>query len=394
MTPVLLQTGAVIFINLRSLSRRFWMSLSTVVAIALVVSVLLAFLAMSAGFRHTIRGAGSPEIALIMRPGSEAEINSALAKEQLRLIEEAPGIAFEGGKPLVSGELYLVVDGRKRQGHSKANLPLRGIGAEGLALRRGFHITQGRMFQPGLNEIVVGSGLLKEFEGFELGKQIRFGTGEWTIVGVFDAGGTVLESELWADAAVVQSYFHRENYYQTVRIRLQSEAALGQLRSYLENDPRLKLEVISEADYFAKQASRTSDLILYLGWPLALAMACGALAGALNTMYNSVAARALEIATLRAIGFGGIPVFLGTLAESMALAVIGGLIGSAAAYVLFDGLTASTLGGSFTQVVFNFRLTSTLVVQGFILALGVGLLGGVFPAFRAIRLPIASALQG
>ena len=393
MSPLLLQTLAVIRINLKSLPARFWMSLSTVVAIALVVAVLLAFLAMANGFRHTIGGTGSPEIAVLLRPGSESEINSAVAKDQLRLIEEAPGIVRDNGRPLVSGELYLVVDGLKKAGRTKANLPLRGLGPQGMALRREFHIAEGRMFRPGLNEIIVGKGLLREFDGFELGRSLRFGASQWTVVGVFDAGGSVLESELWADAAVVQSLFKRDNYFQTIRVRLDGADALARLKAYVEDDPRLKLDVLSEADYFAKQASRTSDLILYLGWPLAIAMAFGALAGALNTMYSSVAARSREIGTLRAIGFGGFPTFAGTLAEAMVLACLGGIIGAASAFLFFDGLTASTLGGSFTQVVFNFRLTPGLVGQGVGLALAVGLLGGLLPAVRAARLPIVEALQ-
>ena len=388
------QTLAVIRINLKGLPARFWMSLSTVVAIALVVAVLLAFLAMANGFRHTIRGSGSPDIAVVLRPGSESEINSAVAKDQLRLVEEAPGVARDNGQPLVSGELYLIVDGLKKDSHTRANLPLRGLGSQGLALRRDFRISEGRMFRPGMNELIVGKSLLREFDGFNLGQSVRFGTGQWAVVGVFDAGGSVLESELWADAAVVQSLFKRENYFQTIRARVDGADGLARLQDFADKDPRLKLDVLSEADYFAKQASRTSDLILYLGWPLAIAMAFGALAGALNTMYSSVAARSMEIGTLRAIGFGAFATFAGTLVEAMVLAAIGGVVGAASAFLFFDGLSAATLGGSFTQVVFNFRLTPGLVGQGVALALGVGLLGGLFPAVRAARLPIVDALAG
>jgi len=191
---------------------------------------------------------------------------------------------------------------------------------------------------------------------------------------------------------VVQSLFNRNNIVQTVRARLTGPAALNELKSYSDNDPRLKLDVKSEAAYFAEQASQTSDLIQKLGWPLAIAMALGAIAGALNTMYSSVAARATEIATLRAIGFGGFPAFVGTLAESLLLAGIGGLLGAAATYFIFDGVTASTLGGNFTQVVFDFKLSPWLIAEGVILALIVGLIGGLFPALRAARLPIVEGL--
>ncbi len=387
------QVVAVTTINLMSISQRRWLSLSTVIAIALVVVVLLAFLAMANGFQRTIAGSGADDIAIVLRAGSQAEINSTVSRDQVRLIEDGPGIARgPDGKPLVSPELYLVVDGVKRSTQTKANLPLRGIGAQGANLRKGVTIAEGRMFSPGSNEIVVGKALLREFDGFDLGSTVAFGTTRWTVVGVFDAGGSVFELEIWADLPVVQSLFNRNNIFQTVRARLVSPAAVNELKTYSDNDPRLKLDVKSENAYFAEQASQTTDLIQMLGWPLAIAMAFGALAGALNTMYSSVAARATEIATLRAIGFGGFPAFVGTLAESLLLAAIGGLLGAAATYLIFDGITASTLGGNFTQVVFDFKLSPALIAEGVGLALIVGLIGGLFPALRAARLPIVSGL--
>jgi putative ABC transport system permease protein len=393
MRSLLLQVAAVTSINLRSMSQRLWLSLSTIVAVALVVVVLLAFLAMANGFQRTLAGSGSQDIAIVLRGGSQAEINSTVARDQVRLFEEAPGVARGAdGKPLVSPELYLVVDGVKRSSQTKANLPLRGIGEQGAALRKGITISAGRMFNRGANEIVVGKGLVQEFAGFELNQMVTFGASRWTVVGVFDAGGSVFESEIWADLPVVQSLFNRPNFVQTVRMRLESPASLAALKSYNDNDPRLKLDVKSEAAYFADQASQTSDLIQKLGWPLAIAMAFGALAGALNTMYSSVAARAVEIATLRAIGFGGLPAFVGTLAESLVLAAIGGAIGAIATYLVFDGVSASTLGGNFTQVVFDFKLSPALVAQGVMLALIVGLVGGLFPAVRAARMPIVAGL--
>lgn len=393
MRSLLLQVIAVTSINLRSISQRRWLSLSTIVAVALVVVVLLAFLAMANGFRRTIAGSGSDDIAIVLRTGSQAEINSTVTRDQVRLIEDGPGIARGAdGKPLTSPELYLVVDGIKRSTGTKANLPLRGIGDKGAALRKDIKITAGRMFEHGTNEIVVGKGLLREFAGLDLGSTVAFGTTRWTVAGIFEAGGSVFESEIWADLPVVQSLFKRDNYFQSIRVRLANPAALAELKSYSDSDPRLKLDFKSETTYFADQASQTSDLIQKLGWPLAIAMAFGALAGALNTMYSSVAARATEIATLRAIGFGGFPAFVGTLVESLALAAIGGAVGALATYFIFDGVSASTLGGNFTQVVFDFRLSPALVVQGIGLALIVGLIGGLFPAIRAARMPIVAGL--
>jgi len=393
MRSLWLQVVAVTAINLKSISQRLWLSLSTVMAVALVVVVLLTFLAMANGFRQTLDGSGSDDIAIVLRGGSQAEINSTVSREQVQLLEEGPGIARAAdGKPLVSSELYLVVNGIKRSSQTKANLTLRGIGEQGAALRKDITLTAGRMFNRGSNEIVVGKSVAQEFEGFELGRTVTFGSGRWAVVGIFSAGGTVFESEMWADLSVVQSLFNRNNYFQTVRARLVNPASLAALKSYNDGDPRLKLDVKSEAAYFAENSAATSDLIRKLGWPLAIAMAFGALAGALNTMYSSVAARAVEIATLRAIGFGGFPAFVGTLTESLLLAAIGGVIGALATYFIFDGFTASTLGGNFTQVVFSFRLSPALIGQGVVLALAVGLVGGLFPAVRAARMPIVAGL--
>ena len=395
MRSLLLQVAAVTLMNLKSLPQRLWLSLSTVVAVALVVIVLLAFLAMGNGFQRTLAGAGAEDVAVILRGGSQSEVNSVVTRDQVRLVEEAPGVAKNSdGQPLVSPELYLVVDGVKRSSQTKVNLPLRGIGQEGAAVRKGITIVAGRMFAAGSSEIVVGKALLREFEGFELGQTVTFGTGRWIVVGLFEAEGSVFESEIWAALPVVQSFFKRDNVFQTLRARLANPAALEGLERYVDTDPRLKLEAKSEAAYFAEQASRTSDLIHKLGWPLAIAMAFGALAGALNTMYSAVAARATEIATLRAIGFGGLPAFVGTLVESLILAAIGGVIGAVATLLIFDGLSTSTLGASFTQVVFSFQLTPALAAEGVILALVVGLIGGLFPAIRAARTPIVIGLYG
>jgi putative ABC transport system permease protein len=394
MRSILLQMLAVTTINLKSLPKRLWMSLATVTAVGLVVAVLLSFLAMANGFQRTIAGSGADDIAVVMRAGSQSEFNSFVSRDQVRLIEDGPGIATGAdGKPFTSGELYLTVNGIKRSTGAKANLPLRGLGPRGAALRRGIVLTSGRMFTPGSNEVIVGKALGSEFEGFDLGQSVTFNSNRFTVVGIFAADGGVFESEIWADLAVLQSLFNRP-VFQTVRARLTSPAALGALKAYSDGDPRLKLDVMSEAAYFAEQASRTSDLIQNLGWPLAIAMAFGSLAGALNTMYSSVAARATEIATLRAIGFGGLSTFVGTLVESLILAAIGGLIGAVATYLIFDGFTASTAGGSFGQVVFNFQLSPRLIGQGLLLALVVGLIGGLFPAIRAARMPIIAGLHG
>ena len=386
------QAMAIAGMNIRSIPQRFWMSLSTVVAIALVVAVLLAFLAMANGFKKAQSSAGSADIVILTRDGAGAEINSVVSRDQGMLVAEGPGIVRDGDKALVSGELYIVVDGTTRSNGLRANLPLRGISAQGVALRHNIRITEGRMFRSGTNEIIAGRGIVREFSGFDVGKMLRLGQSTWTVVGVFEDGGTVRESELWADVGVVQSAFDRLNFFQTFRARLSSPSQFAAFKAYVDADPRLKLSVQTEADYFAEQGKRSGGLISTLGWPLAIIMAIGALAGALNTMYSSVAARGTEIATLRAIGFGGIPTFAGTLAEALVLALIGGVVGTAAAALIFHGFTAKTLSSNFTSVVFTFQVTPALCVTALTLALIVGLLGGIFPAIRAARLPIVGML--
>jgi putative ABC transport system permease protein len=386
------QVVAIASMNIRSIPQRLWMSLSTVVAVALVVAVLLAFLAMGNGFRQAQSSAGAADIAILLRDGAQTEINSGVSRAQADLIEEAPGIARQDGRPLVSAELYVIVDGTSRANGLRANLPLRGLPLSGIALRHNVRIAEGRLFQAGTSEIVAGRSVTREFVGFELGKTLRLGQSVWTVVGIFEDGGTVRESELWGDVGVVQSVFKRANFFQTIRARLTAPAALPALKAYVDADPRLKLAVETEAEFFAEQAKQSSDLIQKLGWPLSIIMAIGALAGALNTMYSSVASRGTEIATLRAIGFGRIPTFVGTLAEALALALVGGIIGVLAAALLFHGYSASTLGANFTQVVFTFKVTPALCASALVLALAVGVIGGIFPAFRAARQPIVGML--
>lgn len=394
MSRTLTQIVAVTSMNLRSIPQRLWTSLSTVIAVAFVTGVLLAFLAMANGFATTVKGTGAADVAVFLRKGSEGELNSVLTREQAQLIQEAPGIAKSAeGKPLVSPELYVVIDGLKKSSQTKANLPLRGLGSLADRVRSGVRISAGRMFRTGTSELVVGRSVSKQFEGFELGRQIRLASQNWTIVGEFEAGGSVFESEIWADVAVLQNPYQRGSTVQTARVRMDNPASLEKLKAFSEADPRLKLDVQSEAQFYSGQSQGTSDLILYLGWPLAIAMSFGALAGALNTMYASVDARMREIATMRAIGFGGLPAFVGTMAESLLLSAAGGVLGALGTYLLFDGISASTLGGNFTQVVFSLKLSGDLVMQGVILALIIGFVGGVFPAWRAARVPLLAAFR-
>ena len=378
------QTGSVIAMNVRSIPQRLWMSLATVGSIALVVAVLLGFLALANGFNQTLKGSGAPDVAIALRDGSGSELNSVVSREQIDLLGQGPGVrAGPDGRPLISAELVLIVDGIKKSTGTKANMPLRGIGPNGLLVRPQAKITQGRMFTPGSNEIVVGAGLLREFSGFELGKTLRFGAQTWKVVGVFEAPGTVFESELWADAPVIQSLFKRGSTFQTARVGLTSPAAMPAFVAYVKKEQRLQLKAQSEQTYFADQAERSGLLIKYFGWPLGIIMAIGALAGALNTMYASVSSRAAEIATLRVIGFSGFSAFIGTMVEALVLSALGALVGVAICALGFNGLSASTLGAGFTQVAFRLQIGPDIITQAVTLALIIGLIGGIFPGLRA-----------
>lgn len=385
MASLLNQIGAVTALNVRSIPQRGAMSLASVVAVALTISVLLFFLALSNGLNKTVAGSGSDDVAIVLRDGAGAELNSVVSRDQLNILAQGPGVAQRDGHPVVSGELLVIVDGLKRSTNTNANMPFRGIGPEGLSLRRAAHITQGRMFRPGTNEIVVGAGLLREFSGFEFGKTIRLRGGTWQIVGVFEAPGTVFDSELWADIAVTQSLFNRPNTFQTMRIQLTSPAAMQAFKDWVKADPRLQLQVMSEREYYQQQASRSTGQFTVIAWVLGILMAIGALAGALNTMYSSVASRASEIATLRIIGFSGWAAFFGTMIEAMILSALGAVLGVVLAFIAFNGRSTSTLSSNFTQLVFKFELSPQVILSAIIMAMIIGFLGGILPGIRAAR---------
>jgi putative ABC transport system permease protein len=368
------------------------MSLAMVLASAVVVAILLAFLAMARGFETTLKGAGEEDTGIFLREGSAAELNSVLSRDQVSLIETAPGIVKTAEGALISPELYVIVDGIKKTTQTEANIPLRGITENGVIMRSGFEVVQGRMFTPGTDEMIVGQGLIGQFDGFDLGKEVQFGKTKWTVVGIFSTGGNVFESELWTDIKVIQNLYNRGSSVQTIRAKLDSENSIEKLTEYIKNDPRLNLDVQTEKAYFSNQSQGLEYMAIF-GRVISFVMALGALAGALNTMYTSVADRSKEIATLRTIGFSNSSAFIGTVTEALTLSAIGGLIGALLAYLIFDGITASTLGGSFTQVVFSFELTNDLIFQGIKIALLIGLISGVFPAWRAARMPVLLAFR-
>lgn len=387
------QIGTVVVMNIRSLPQRLWMSLAAVLAVSVVVAVLLSFLAMSNGFSSTLSGTGSDSVAIVTRSGSQSELNSVISRDSVNIVSTAPGIATTAdGQPFFSAELYVVVDGIKKSSGTEVNIPMRGISPIGFDLRDQVDITAGRMFVAGTNELIVGQGVLDQFSGFELGQEVSFGKTRWAVVGVFSTGGSAFESELWADARMVQDLFNRGNSFQTMRIKLSQPGDVSGIRDLIENDPRLILDVDTETDYFSAQGDALEGVVIF-GWIISIVMGLGALAGALNTMYTSVASRAAEIATLRAIGFSNLSAFFGTLSESILLSLIGGVVGAMVSYLFMDGLTTATMGPGFTQVVFTFELSPELFQNGIMLALLIGLVGGFFPAWRAARLPVITAFQ-
>ena len=388
------QTVTVIGLGLRSLPQRAGASLVAVVGITGVVITFVAVLSIAEGFNAAMAGAGSPDTAIVMRGGSNAELNSTLELENTRIIIDAPGVRRGERGPMASAELFVVVNVPKKETGTDANVPLRGIQPAGFDVRPEVRIVEGRPFTPGTNEIIVGRAASNLFAGLELGETQRWGENSWTVVGIFEAGGTVSESEIWCDAAVLQPAYRRGSAFQSVMVRLDSPDAFQSFKDALTADPRLDVQVERETDYYSSQSSQVRGIITGVGTVIAVLMGVGAVFGAVNTMYNAVATRTREIATLRALGFSGSSVVVSVLVESALLAAVGGVVGGAVAYAAFHGYQTATMNWqTFSQVAFTFTVTPALLVQGAAYALVMGMLGGLFPAIRAARLPIVKALR-
>jgi putative ABC transport system permease protein len=391
--PMFKQVFAILSMSLQTVPQRAGASSVIVIGIAGVVAVLVSLLAMGAGFRHTLADTGRADRVIILRGGSDAELNSNLTRTDIATISNAPGLAKDAdGKALLSNELVAVVNVPKMDTGTDANVTLRGVGLKLLEVRPELKIVSGRMFRPAVRELIAGLGATRQFRGLEVGKVLHFRNAEWTVVGVFTSNGDVHESELLADVDTVGSSVERTGYSSAVGL-LTSAQAFTEFKDALTTDPQIKVDVQREPDYYAAQSKGLAKVINIVGNTVAIIMAIGAMFGALNTMYSAVAARSLEIATLRAIGFGGLPVLLSVMIESLLLALLGGIIGASLAWVVFNGHSVSTLGAGFAQVVFKLTVTRTLIVTGIVWACVIGLLGGFFPALRAARLPVAAALR-
>jgi len=381
--------------NVRSVIARWKAAVVSVLGIAGTVGVFIAMLAMAKGFQATLISSGSTSNAIIRRAGAASEMDSGVSLDQVRVISDAPQVARNaGGEPLVSPETVVIGAFQLKTSGTDANVQIRGMTPLVLEVRPSVSMIAGRFFEPGLAELVVGSNALKIYQGFDLGSTVTFGSQEWKVVGIFNAGGSAFDSEIWTDHTVLSQAFKRStNVYSSVTTRLNSPTDFESFKDVLTSDPRLTVQVEPEQEYYAKQSQMVSTLIRVLGFLVAFVMAIGAVFGALNTMYSAVAARAREIATMRALGFGGGSVVLSFLFESLLIALAGGVLGCIAVLPL-NGFTAGTINWqTFSHLAFAFKITPDLLAAGLVFAVLMGLLGGVLPAIRAARLQVAHALR-
>ena len=379
--------------NLRSVLERSGSSLVIIVGIAGSVAVMVSLLAMAEGLSSTISSTGKEDRVIILRDGSSSELSSGVAMTELDTVSSSPGIKSIDGEPMIAAELFAIIDLKKKGAESTSNLPIRGVQPASFRIRPEVDIIEGRNFTTGTAEIIVGKGANNQYEGLEIGDQIKVRDSFATVVGIFSSNGDVHESEIWADLATAQGLFRRGASASSMILKLDSPNSFNEVGLFVESYPNLELKVQSESDFYENQSSG-ADLIKVFGQVVGYIMAIGAVFAALNTMYSAVSTRLVEIGTLRALGFKGTTVLLALLIEALLLATIGGLLGGAIAYILFNGYTVSTLAGaSFSQTAFAFAVTGEIIQQGLTLALLVGFIGGVFPAWNAARRDITEALR-
>jgi putative ABC transport system permease protein len=380
--------------NLRSMKVRWLTAVAAVLGIAGTVGVFVAMLALAHGFRATLVNSGSPDNVLIRRAGSSAELDGSVALEQVKAIEDEPGVAHDNGKPLVIPEAVLIAGFNLKATGTNANVQIRGLSPIVLKVRPNVKIIEGRFFEPGLAELVIGKNVTSTYEGLEMGQTIPFGGQTWKVVGVFDAGGSSFDSEVWADSRVLNQVYKRpDNLYQSVTVHLTSPAAFQQFKDAVTADPKLTVQVDHEVEYYARQSQVLTTLITILGGLVVLIMGVGAVIGALNTMYAMISERSREIGTMRAIGFSQFSIVLSFVFEALVIAFIGGVIGCVSVLKL-NGYTTGTMNmQTFSHVAFAFQITPILLAVGILFALLMGVVGGVPPAIRAARRPVALALR-
>lgn len=386
------QLASVTGMALESLPQRFGASLVTVIGIAGTVAVFLCILAMASGFAKTMHSTGRADRALVLRAGSGAEIMSALSRDAVLTIANAPGIGHDaGGRALLSAETSSVIKVYEKQGDVEVNAQVRGVGSAGFEVRPEIHIASGRSFRGGTREVMVGVGAQRQYQGLELGSRVLIDKVEWTVVGTFTSGGSATESELLADADTIMSVGHRSQY-QSVTLMLESPAAFDELKSALTSNPTLGVDVYRESDYQNGRSQPLHRLLFVLTYVIGGIMALGAIFACMNTMYSAVATRLRELATLRAIGFGSAEVMISVVVEALLLALVGGAVGAAVAGLIFkDSVVSTVLAG--TQLIFVPVFEPADILVTIILAVAVGIVGALWPALRATRVPVASALR-
>jgi putative ABC transport system permease protein len=380
--------------NFRSIRARWTSTIVAVLGIAGTVGVFVAMLSLAHGFKSTLVASGSPGNALVLRAGSPSEMMGGVTLESVKIVQDAPGIARDSNGPLVTQEVVGVMPFPLISTGTDANVQVRGVSPNVLRIRTFVKITQGRIFSPGLSELIVGKNAVKTYAGLKLGDSVSFAGGSWKVVGVFDAGGSSFDSEVWCDSKLLNEVLKRpDNIFQSITVHLTSPASFQQFKDAVVSDPRLNLDVTREVDYYAKQSTSMTTLITVLGGLVAAVMAIGAVFGALNTMYSAVAERGREIATMRAVGFSSWNVILSFLFEALLISFVGGILGCLLVLPL-NGLTTSTMNfQTFSNLAFAFKITLNLLLMGVVFALVMGILGGMLPAIRAARRPVAQALR-
>ncbi len=381
--------------NFRSVRQRWTSAVVAVLGIAGTVGVFVAMLSLAKGFKATLISSGSADNAMVRRAGSTSEMDSSISLDQVKILEDEPGVARGQNGPLVTSETVVIAPFPLRSTGTDANVQIRGVSAKTLDVRRQIKMVQGRFFEPGVAELIVGHNAVRTYSGLTMGSNVNFGGGTWRVVGVFDAGGSAFDSEVWCDARVLNQIYHRpENIFQSVTVHLTSYGALKDFKDAVVSDPRLTVDVSREVEYYDKQSRTLTTLITTLGGIVAAIMGIGAIFGALNTMYSAVAERSREIATLRALGFGAGSVVFSFTVEALLISFIGGVLGCVAVLPL-NGLTTGAMNWqTFSHLAFAFKITPALLLMGVIFALFMGVLGGIFPAIRAARQPVAPALRG
>jgi len=388
------QISAITSMNLRNVSERLTSSLVALVGIAGVVMVLIGVLSISAGFRAVLTLSGARDVAIVLRSGATDEMGSGLTLEQTKVIADSKNIARDAQGAIASPELYVIVDIPLKRTVTAANVPLRGVGPQAPQLRQNFRIVEGRNFTPGTFEIIAGRGASQQFAGLTVGNKLRWGTTDWTVVGIFEDRGSVAESEVWTDVTVLQGAYNRGTTFQSMRVKLTSPEAYRAFEDALTTDPRLNVRMFTEREYYEKQSRLLIALVSTIGTVIAVLMGLGAVFAALNTMYSAVSTRTREIATLRALGFGAAPVVVSVLTEALLIGLVGGVLGALISYFAFNGVRASTMNFStFSQITFAFQVTPTVLVLGLVYALILGFVGGLLPSLRAARLPITTGLR-